>query len=339
MRSGVLAGGNWIVDRVKIVERWPAQDGLSLILGETVGNGGAAYNVLIDLARLKAPFPLGGIGLIGDDGDGRRIRADCRSHGINSRRLYVTRKAPTSYTDVVTVRRTGRRTFFHQCGANALLEPKHFNFGKSRAKWFHLGYLLLLDELDRIGPDGLPRAADVLRRARAAGMRTSLDSASISGDRLARIVPPVLPFVDCLFANDFEAGKLTGIPLSSRGRLKLAAVRSAARRLLAFGVRKWIIVHSPEGVWASSAAGREIWQPSVRVPPSEVKGAAGAGDAVAAGVLYGLHQGWRMPDSLRLAVCAAAASLRDPTCSRGVVGAAECLALGRRFGFRTGPRS
>jgi sugar/nucleoside kinase (ribokinase family) len=66
-RSGILAGGNWIVDRPKIIDVYPAQDTLANILQETSSSGGSPYNVLIDLARLKAPFPLEAVGLVGDD--------------------------------------------------------------------------------------------------------------------------------------------------------------------------------------------------------------------------------------------------------------------------------
>src|SRR5579863_5082374 len=103
MRTGVLAGGNWIRDHVKTVDAWPEQDGLAEILGECDGNGGGPYNVLIDLARLGAPFPLAGIGLLGDDDDGRRILADCRAAGIDTSRLRAEPGLGTSYTDVMSV--------------------------------------------------------------------------------------------------------------------------------------------------------------------------------------------------------------------------------------------
>ena len=40
---------------------------LANIIRETSSNGGSPYNLLIDLARLQAPFPLGAAGLVGDD--------------------------------------------------------------------------------------------------------------------------------------------------------------------------------------------------------------------------------------------------------------------------------
>jgi hypothetical protein len=49
-RSGILAGGNWIVDRTKMIDVYPAQDSLANIIRETSSNGGSPYKVLINLA-------------------------------------------------------------------------------------------------------------------------------------------------------------------------------------------------------------------------------------------------------------------------------------------------
>ena len=57
MRSGIIAGGNWIVDHVKLIDTWPPQDALATILSQSWGNGGSPYNVLKNLARLGASFP------------------------------------------------------------------------------------------------------------------------------------------------------------------------------------------------------------------------------------------------------------------------------------------
>ena len=57
-RAGVLAGGNWIVDRVKFIDTYPCQDALASILSEAAANGGSPFNLLVDLAKLGARFPL-----------------------------------------------------------------------------------------------------------------------------------------------------------------------------------------------------------------------------------------------------------------------------------------
>ena len=332
-RSGIIAGGNWIVDHVKVIDAWPPQDALASILSQSSGNGGAPYNLLKNLAKLGAHFSLEAIGLVGDDADGRAIFADCQAHGIGTAQLQTTSTAATSYTDVMTERATGRRTFFHQRGANALLAPEHFDFSATRAKLFHLGYILLLDSLDAPDATGRSKASAVLQSARAAGLRTSLDCVSENSDRFHSVVRPVLPDVDLFFANDFEAEKLTGISLGRGPTLNRAAVERAARELIRLGVNERVFIHFPEGACACSAAGNVVWQAAVKVPASEIKGTAGAGDAFAAGVLLGIHENWPIPRSLELGVSAAATSLQHPTCSASIRSQSECLALAHSLGF------
>ena len=334
MRTGLLAGGNWIVDHIKLIDTWPAQDALASIRRQATSNGGSPYNILVDLAQLGAAFPLSAVGLVGDDADGRSIRDDCVARGIDVSQLRTTTAAPTSYTDVMIVEATGRRTFFHQRGANAQLDIEHFDFKTTKARFFHLGYLLLLDRLDEV-EGSETRACEVLRRAKAAGLMTSIDCVSEDGQRFASRVRPALPWVDVFFVNDFEAERLTDVALRMDGVIQRAKVEAAADRLLSAGVQAWVILHFPEGVYARGAAGEGLWQPALRVPPAQIAGAVGAGDALAAGVLYGLHEGWPMEAVLKLGVAVAAASLSDPSCSRGVRPVRECLALADAYGFQS----
>ena len=153
-RSGILAGGNWIVDQVKIIDTYPQPEQLANITSQHQGTGGAPYNVLLDLAKLGAEFPLSGAGMVGKDAYGEQILADCARYKIDTRLLKTTADAPTSFTDVMTVAGKGQRTFFHCRGANALWEAKDLDFSKIKARIFHLGYLLLLDKLDVVNDCG-----------------------------------------------------------------------------------------------------------------------------------------------------------------------------------------
>jgi sugar/nucleoside kinase (ribokinase family) len=177
----------------------------------------------------------------------------------------------------------------------------------------------------------------VLRRARAAGLRTSIDCVSEDSDRFRGIVLPVLPHVDIMFTNDFEAEKLTGLHLHRDNALQVAAVVKAAEMLLAAGVQSWVVIHFPEAVYARERGGASLWQPSLKVPPEQIAGAAGAGDALAAGVLFGLQEDWAMAQCLKLGVAAAAACRFDPSCSAGILSVAESNALAERLGYRPLP--
>jgi sugar/nucleoside kinase (ribokinase family) len=332
-RSGILAGGNWIVDKLKFVDTYPQQDALANISSETIGNGGSPFNILLDLAKLGATFPLEGVGLIGKDAEGDWIAAQCEAHGIKTNQVRRHPKAHTSYTDVMVVQKTGRRTFFHQRGANAFLDDAHFDFGTSQAKIFHLGYLLLLDALDRPDRKFGSVAARVLSRAKAAGLRTSIDLVSEDSQRFVDIVLPALRQVDYCFLNEFELERTTNVKVRRKDGIDFRALEKAARKLLAAGVEEWVIVHYPEGACAIGHDKIHA-QGSVKVPQSKLVSAVGAGDAFAAGVLLGLHEGAAMEMALRQGGCAAASSLLAMGGSEGVVSLKKCLKLAGKYGVR-----
>jgi sugar/nucleoside kinase (ribokinase family) len=334
-RNGILAGGNFIIDHVKLIDAWPAQDMLATIMHETSSNGGGPYNVLKDLAAMQAPFPLSAVGLVGQDANGTWIIDDCQKAGIDTAQLHRTDEAPTSYTDAMTVVSTGRRTFFHQRGANALLGQPHFDFAQTQARVFHLGYLMLLDEMDRELPDGSTVAAHVLAAAQHCGLITTADIVSTENPRFRLIAEAALPHIDHLVINEIEAGKVVGTDLRSGSNVRLRACIDAAQRLIQKGVRQQVVIHFAEGAVAADAHGQVTLQGSLQLPPGFIVGATGAGDAFAAGYLWGVHEAWSTERSLELAVCAAAACLTDATPSRGLRPMDQCLLLAEEFQARS----
>lgn len=333
-RSGVLAAGNFIVDHVKMIDAWPAEEMLATIHSEQSSNGGGAYNLLIDLAQLGAPFPLSAAGLLGLDSAGDWILEDCAKRAIDTAQLFPRGGLTTSYTDAFTDIKTGRRTFFHHRGANAAFTAADINFSASTAKLFYLGYLMLLDALDESGADGRSGASHLLEKAVGAGFVTVVDMVSVLNEGLIAGSRSALPWIDHFILNELEAGQLCGTSLRrADGSPDLNLMENAATQLLKFGVRRSVTIHAVEGAVSASAAGC-VRQTSVKLPAGFIKGATGAGDAFAAGWVYGLHEDWSAADSLRLGVCAAAACLADPTPSQGVLPLAECLDLGKTFGFR-----
>jgi sugar/nucleoside kinase (ribokinase family) len=333
-RRGILAAGNWIVDHVKVIDAWPNQDTLANILSDYRGTGGSPCNLLIDLAKLGADFPLTGAGLIGHDEPGDWILQTCKKIGVNTELIRRSTEQPTSYTDVMTVASTGRRTFFHQRGANSLFDQESIHLDVSNAKIFHLGYLLLLDRLDQPCAGFGTKAAELLQNASKLGFITSVDVVSEESERFARVVLPALRFVDIIFLNEFEAGQAVSLKIRQGDRIDVPLLLESARTLLGAGVRDWVVIHFPEGALAMSRDGKQVFQPSLEVPPNQIAGAVGAGDAFAAGVLLGYHDGRPMEDCLVNGVCTAAASLRHPSTSGSVENISACLALANEFGYQ-----
>lgn len=337
-RHGIAAAGNWIVDRVKTVERLPGRGMLASILGEVASTGGAPANVLGDLARLSAPFPLWGFGAVGPDETGRFIRDRFRALGVNIDGLAILTDRPTSYTDVMSELGTGARTFFHHRGANAGFGPEHIPIPALTCRIFHFGYLLLLDRFDAPDPEAGTVAARLLRDVRAQGIRTCLDVVSEDGDRFRTLVPPALRHVDYLIINEIEAGRTVGrVIRRDDGSFDAAALVGAVDELLTLGTMELVAVHMPEGSYLKRRDGTSHAVGSVALPPGFIKGTVGAGDAFCAGVLYGLHEGWPDARALRLGSALAAASLSHEGATEGVGPLADVLALETRHGLRPPP--
>lgn len=331
---GLLAAGNFIVDHVKLIDYYPAEEMLASILGEQSSNGGGPYNVLMDLARMGAPFPMEAVGLLGNDAAGDWIVQDCRKQGIDTTQLERREGIVTSYTDAFTVAATGRRTFFHHRGANAAFNGADTALESSTARLFYLGYLLLLDTLDEVDAEGRSGASRLLERASKAGLTTVADMVSVSRAELLEGARSALPWIDHFILNEIEAGQLSGRVLRGPGgALDRVTMGEAAQALLLAGVRQTVTIHAVEGAVSADAKGL-TWRTSLKLPQSFLKGATGAGDAFAAGWILGLHEGLPADEGLKYGVCAAAACLSDPTPSGGLKPLAECLALAEQFGFR-----
>ena len=92
-----------------MVDVYPQREQLANIRGQSQGTGGAPYNVLVDLSKLGASFPLSAAGLVGKDTLGEEILADCAKRKIDTKFLKQTAEAATSFTDVMTEIGNGRR--------------------------------------------------------------------------------------------------------------------------------------------------------------------------------------------------------------------------------------
>lgn len=334
-RRGILCGGSIMVDVNKTIDRYPEEERIAFIEAESIDSGGPGFNIAVDLARLGAPFPVELAGLVGDDAHGALVRDICRQAGIGTAGLASLGGARTAHTDVMIARGNGRRTFFHDPGANALLEPEHLDLTRTSARILHLGAPGLHEAMDRprAGPPASNGWAAVLSRARAAGLRTNMELVSVSPERQRTLALPCLPLLDTLVINELEAGALAGIETHAGGAPALDQAEAAACRLLELGVRELAVVHFPAGCVAAARGGRTFRQGAVRMRPADVKSTNGAGDAFAAGVMLGVHEGWAVERCLEAGVCVAAVSLLASSTSGAIRPIAECLAYGRERGF------
>lgn len=321
-KNGIVCAGNWILDQVKMIDAWPKKGELSNIILENRGPGGSPFNILVDYAHIGVDFPTWGMGCIGDDILGKTIIDICLKEKINTDYLSIIPNTSTSYTDVMTLEKTGERTFFHCRGANAKFSPAHVNLETLKIlnpKIFHLGYLLLLDQMDSKNHDGQIAAANMLQNIQSLGVQTSIDVVTEASDRFQDVIKPCLPFVDHLIINEIEASNITHLMIRNEdGSFSQEIAQVVANKLLAMGVNKTVVIHLPEGALWAEKNGQCFFQASLKLPKNYIVGSVGAGDAFCAGVLWGLHANWPAKQTLKKASGIAAACLSAANTTDGV---------------------
>ena len=333
-RHGFLTGGCWCVDRNKTIPFWPDEDMSVAVSDSILRGGGSGCNFAIDIRKLDPAMPVETIGLVGDDAEGRFLLEQADLHGIERSRLQVTSERPTHVTDAFQSLQSGRRTHLFNEGTSALLSPDHFDFAGTRGRIFHLGLPGAHATMDAPWANYPNGWVPVLERARAAGLATNLELVTVPPEKLRALALPCLPHLDTLVVNDFEIGALAEMPTVTKGVTDQAACRDAARKILERGTMDVVVVHYVLGAELVARDGSTLHKASVRVPEDAYRGANGAGDAFAAGFLYGRHQGWSHDRSLTLAHASAAACLRSITTVDSLDTVENCLALADSWGWR-----
>ena len=332
MAQKITLAGNIIVDNVKTITAWPEKGMLVPITEVKRAPGGSVPNSGIDLKTLDPSIEVAAVGKVGADDAGDFVRAFMEERGLDVSGVQRVEGIPTTFTDVMTVASTGERTFFNMHGADSSFVPEDVDPAALGCDIFHLGYLLLLDGLDAEDAEYGTKAARLLAKVRAAGIKTSLDIVSEQSDRFARIVRPALKHCDYVVINEVEGSLATGISaLDENGRPSESSLRSICEALFGLGVGEQVVVHCPDLSVSMDKAGNFTSVPSLELPAGWIKGSVGAGDAFCAGMLYSFLKGMSAEEGMRLASCTAAMNLAASDSVSGAKSLAETLALETRF--------
>lgn len=266
--------------------------------------GGNGANTSLALATLGVPARLAGS--IGRDEPARYLLSKLQAAGVDTCGV-IPCDEPTSAT-IVMINGEGNRKFLNRPGSSGIaftdpidLEPQLLE-GMAH---FHMASLFILPRLRHSAPE-------TLRRARAAGLSTSLDTTWDPLGQWMDALAPCLPHLDYLFMNEDEARMATGS--------EDPAV--AAREVRCRGVRTAVMKLSHRGC-AIFTEGDEI-----RVPAYEVDciDTTGAGDCFVAGFLSVLMRGGSLEEAGRMGNAVGALVVRQVGAVTGVRGLDKTLA-------------
>ena len=259
--------------------------------------GGCALNT--GIACTKLGMDVGVMCKVGQDGFGDFLENELRKHGVGTEGVVRDADASTSFTFVM-VSSDGERRFLHTLGANASFTIDDVDMRLVRqAKMVHVAGTFLMPAMD-----GEP-TAQLLRKARAAGAVTSLDTAF--NDRVSEwlaTIEPCVPHLDYFIPSIEEAEKITG----KSDCLDIGSF------LIERGCRNVVLKLGREGCFAI-IAGKEHHVPIYEV---ETVDTSGAGDCFVAGFLRAVHQGWPAEDALRFGNAVAAHCVQAIGCTAGV---------------------
>ena len=289
--GGVLVFGNVVFD----IPVWPAADtewnttAWVDTIAESIGGNGA--NTSYALARLGVPAKL--MSLVGDDARGARLTGILADAGVDVS-CVVRRPGVSTPCTVVLVDSGGARKFYHRPGATREAKPDEIVFDHEPLyTHFHFGNPFAFRHVRE-------SLASVMRRAKEAGLTTSIDTGWDSLGRWMEDLGPALPHTDLLFVNDAEERMLGGeSALRDRG---------AAEIVVKTGIDGCVV------------RGEAV--PGFAVDAIDT---TGAGDCFAGAFLAGLHRGWSWTESARLANAVGALNVQQLGATTGVRSFEETL--------------
>ncbi len=249
--------------------------------------GGSAANVAYRLAQLGARVAFAG--RVGDDPEAALVLSSLTGVGVSTSFL---RSIPGGRTAeaVVLVDRAGRKAVVALGGISLFEDPSELSDEAYHTLAMYVG-------------EAYPHVAEaILRRCRTQGVRTFYAPGLFAQQGLEGL-RRALQQADVVMLNSREAADLVGWVSGGVDTLRQALHRAGI--LGAGGTEEVVVTLGSEGAVVLTESGYTEG-PALAI---EAVDTTGAGDAFAAGYLWGVLRGWELAHRLRFAqVCAAVAA-------------------------------
>lgn len=314
MRYDVSVIGLYILDVLgRPVTRIPEGGGVDFIEEIRLTVAGTAGGTVIDTAKLGLKSLA--VGAVGDDEKADWVMMTMQKHGVDTSAMQRLKGVPTSAT-ILNVRPNGDRPALHVRGAS-----DHFDVPAAMydqvfdAPIIHLGGTGLLRKLD--GPASLT----LLREAKARGRTVTFDLIAANAET-ARIVRPLLPYIDYFMPSIEEAREMSG----------RRTAEDCASFCLDAGAGCCIFTLGGDGAFYAHKDGTRLTSPAYDI---EVVDTTGCGDAFDAGFITALHHRMDVEQAMRFAQASAGLAATGLGSDAGITSFEDTLARMKSWRIKT----
>jgi ribokinase len=225
--------------------------------------GGSASNTVVGLARLGVKTGI--IGVVGQDKEGNELLNDLRKEGVALTGITV-REGKTG-TALIFIDKCGERTIYILPSVNDDYFASDYDYAKT-AQFLHVCSFMSLDQLNM--------QISFVKKLKGSKVKISFSPGDIYSNFGLDVLKPIIKSSHVVFLNKYETELLTDLDYSN-GALSLVAI----------GAQLVVVTLGKFGCFLATESN------TYHVPPYEsiVADTVGAGDAFAAGFIYGLLAG------------------------------------------------
>ena len=304
-------GGVVVIGGANIDLRGRSEEGLRRYTSNpgkiNIGSGGVGRNIAHNLALLNVPVTL--LSAVGDDGEGIRILEETGKAGVKTEQMIISGEHPTGIYLAILDEKGEMEVAVSDM---RILEEVMVEYLRSKAYLIKESKIVVMDTnipeqsieyvVDLCNKVKVPLLIEPVSVEKARKLRKVLDG---SGRWTINYITP----------SEDELESILGAEMGDDQDLDLDIVR-AAEELKRRGVEKVIVTLGKRGIYVSSggAGGSSVGEqdePGKFKAPykGEVVDVTGAGDALVAGLVYGIYKGYSLELAARFGLAAAALTI------------------------------
>ena len=274
-----------------------------------VGSGGVGRNIAHNLALLNVPVTL--LSAVGDDGEGIRILEEAGKAGVRTEQMIISGEHPTGIYLAILDEKGEMEVAVSDM---RILEEITVDYLRSKAYLIKESKIVVVDTnipeesvkyvVDLCNKVNVPLLIEPVSTEKARKLRKVLD-----GSRKGRGSGKWT--IDYITPSEDELESILGAEMDDDREIDLV---KAAEELKCRGVKNVIVTLRKRGIYVSCGGGvgegrEEDWNKFMAPYKGEVVDVTGAGDALVAGLVYGIYKGYSLEMAARFGLGAAALTI------------------------------